>query len=124
MFLLKYIWMCLTWVVHHRCTLNERLRYDLAQKKGMYCEGVRQGLNSINAKYNPNLPPQEREYLNWQEHKEIYHPRTGTKYLSEEEYEDKLLEAAETPPTTEDILADPKVRVEIRNRPEYIGVAS
>lgn len=64
------------WQYYNACS-EDRWRHLMAHKKGMYCEGVRHGVTGIYAKYDPNRPPQERDWLTYEEYKAAWNPVNG-----------------------------------------------
>lgn len=62
----QWIKMLMAFLTYRWDKTDERIRWMLAQEKGMYCEGFRNGI----AKFDPNYPPQEEpEVIGWNEFK-------------------------------------------------------
>ena len=67
---LKYYW---NWFMYKNAILDDKCRYLLAKEKGCYCVGINNGI----AKFYPSKPPQEKNWLDWEEYKQKWHPVTG-----------------------------------------------
>jgi len=63
---MNWIKMVMDFMAYRSYKSDQRIRWMLAEEKGMYCEGFRNGV----AKFNPYLSPQEEpEVIGWGEFK-------------------------------------------------------
>lgn len=71
--LLAWVKFYIKWLFYLWATQDEKLLYSLAQSKGYYCEGYRNGI----AKYDTRKPPQEKSWITYSEYKDRWNPVNG-----------------------------------------------
>lgn len=61
---LKFLWHLFWFIIYKNECIKEDIAYMAAKEKGMYCEGIRNGM----AKFDPNRPPQAKpEHVSFKE---------------------------------------------------------
>lgn len=82
---MKWIKFYIMWLLYLLATFDDRYNYFLAKERGMKCNGTKNGtflffFPATYAEYDPNQPPQKRNYMNFKEYKELWYPCTGRKF--------------------------------------------